>query len=77
MHGWNTPPLVVACQQLTNPPNRSIGRMHVMIPYPEQGDGALPVVEFAESLAERFGLRVQCALRDNHVMVTFERPTSD
>ena len=70
--GWDPMPLERACRTLVANRDGSIRRIHTVIPCPRQPRGAMPVVEYAESLAERCGLRVHCSLKDDTVTVTFE-----
>ena len=70
--GWDPTSLDRACRTIVASRDGSIRRIHTIIPCPRLGRGALPVVEYAESLADRCGLLVHCSLKDDTITVTFE-----
>ncbi len=71
--GWDPIPLERACRTIAGSRDGSIRRIHTVIPCPRQPRGALPVVEYARTLADRCGLHVHCGLRQNTITVTFEQ----
>ncbi|HEX3722395.1 MAG TPA: hypothetical protein VHV31_06370 [Nitrolancea sp.] len=66
-------PLTLACQTIVNDYRRSITRIHSVFRCPEIPGGANEVVEYAQSLADDYGLAVECAVSRGMISVTFER----
>ncbi len=70
--GWDPTPLEVACRTMSR--NQTIRRIHSVLPCPERAGGALPVVEYAETLGFQYQVLVHCTLTGSKIRVTFERP---
>jgi hypothetical protein len=70
---WDPTPLSLACQTLTDDNRRSITRIHSVFLCPQIPGGATEVVDYAQSLADDYGLTVRCAVSRGMVTVTFER----
>ncbi len=75
--GWDPIPLERACRTIAGSRDGSIRRIHTVIPCPRQPRGALPVVEYAQYLAERSGLQVHCGLKGDTITVTFEHTAGE
>jgi hypothetical protein len=70
---WDPTPLTLACQTIADDNRRSISRIHSVFLCPQIPGGANEVVDFAQSLADDYGLTVHCAVNRGMVTVTFER----
>jgi hypothetical protein len=70
---WDPTPLILACETIAASRNGSIARIHTVFLCPEISDGALEVVEYAQALADDFGMNVHCAVSHGMITVTFER----
>lgn len=69
---WDPTPLTLACQTIANDKRRSIARIHSVFLCPEIPGGANEVVDYAQSLADDYGLTVHYAVDGDMVTVTFE-----
>jgi hypothetical protein len=67
----------IACRMVADATDRSIPRIHVVLPNAERAGGSALIRRYAHALAEEYGVRVCCELRGEQITVTFERPDID
>lgn len=71
--GWDPTPLNLACETIAHDRRRKMTRIHSVFKCPEIPGGANEVMDYAQSLADDYGLSMHCAVSHGMVTVTFER----
>jgi len=73
---WDPVPLTLACETITHDRRNRMTRIHSVFLCPEFPGGANEVMDYARSLADDYGLSVECAVSRGMITVTFERTGS-